>query len=76
MKGQDENNTSLETKSDSLFGAAYAGVEQWAKLWWYSGVLTGKSMSRTVSGTWCAAVHPTPGKYQRWEYDYTSSQLS
>jgi len=36
MKGQDGQQHSLETKADSLFGAAYAGVEQWAKLWWYS----------------------------------------
>ena len=35
--GQDGQRHSLETKADSLFAAAYAGLEQWAKLWWLFG---------------------------------------
>lgn len=36
IKGEDDQLHSVETDAESLFEAAYAGVQQWAKLWWYA----------------------------------------
>jgi hypothetical protein len=36
IRGKDNQEPSIETEADSLFGAAYAGVQVWSKLWWFS----------------------------------------
>jgi hypothetical protein len=34
--GKDNQDHSIETDAESLFGAAYAGVQVWSMLWWFS----------------------------------------
>lgn len=35
MTGRDSHEHQLEMDADSLFDAAYAGIDQWCRLWWY-----------------------------------------
>ena len=37
MTGQDGQVHTVETDAASLFEAAYAGLHQWAGVWWFSG---------------------------------------
>lgn len=36
IRGTDGQEHSIDTEAESLFGAAYAGVHEWAKMWWFS----------------------------------------
>jgi hypothetical protein len=36
MKGQDDQLHSLEIDADGLFAAAFAGIQEWQRLWWFS----------------------------------------
>jgi hypothetical protein len=35
MRGNDDQLHSIETDADSLLEAAYAGLRDWCRMWWY-----------------------------------------
>jgi len=65
IRGKDNQEHSIETEAESLFGAAYAGVQVWSKLWWFSS----DSVIQVRDGTkeWCVeALRATAWYAQRF----------
>jgi len=54
MRGKDDQLHSIETDAESVFEAAYEGLHDWARLWWYSP----DSIIEVRSGGDCWRVRP------------------
>ena len=61
IRGKDNQEHSIETEAESLFGAAYAGVQVWSKLWWFSSDLV--IQVRAGEKEWCVTARRATAWY-------------